>query len=70
MRRAANLGTPAGDSDQLYRPIIEAYDATIGCLEYVQLPTLWGIITFVDVIFLGSGYSVPNMVNDAKEPRT
>ncbi|PNP52074.1 hypothetical protein THARTR1_07283 [Trichoderma harzianum] len=29
---SVNLGTPAGDPDQLYRPIIEAYDATIGCL--------------------------------------
>ncbi|UKZ73870.1 hypothetical protein TrVFT333_001524 [Trichoderma virens FT-333] len=27
-----SLGTPVGDPDQLYRPIIEAYDATISCL--------------------------------------
>ncbi|KAL7963382.1 serine/threonine-protein kinase Sgk2 [Trichoderma compactum] len=27
-----NQGTPVGDPDQLYRPIIDAYDATIRCL--------------------------------------
>ncbi|KAI1132176.1 serine/threonine-protein kinase Sgk2 [Nemania abortiva] len=30
------LGTPEGDPGQLYRPIIEAYDKTISCLENVS----------------------------------
>ncbi|EHK22262.1 uncharacterized protein TRIVIDRAFT_191091 [Trichoderma virens Gv29-8] len=32
MEGGVNYGTPAGDPDQLYGPIIEAYDGTISCL--------------------------------------